>query len=136
MYGTAEWYAHAATRSELAKKRAKDAFEALWFLREVTQRGSHPAPPAFVARSVLPTSGPDPNLRDSSPQRDEEMRKRDALWKKLSPRWPVSADGKWYWKADTSSDELDGHFFFYALYYDLVASTAGEKRRRRARVLS
>jgi len=62
------------------------------------------------------------------------MRRRDALWKKLSPRWPVSADGKWYWKADTSSDELDGHFFFYALYYDLVASTEGEKRRVREQV--
>ena len=52
----------------------------------------------------------------------------------MSPRWPVSADGKWYWKTDTSSDELDGHFFFYALYYDLVASTDGEKRRVREQV--
>ena len=64
--------------------------------------------------------------------RRQRSRKRDALWKKLSPRWPVSADGKWYWKADTSSDELDGHFFFYALYYDLVATSDDEKRRVRA----
>jgi len=134
MYGAGECYAYAATHSDQSKKRAKDAFEALWFLREVTQGGNHPAPPGFVARSVLSTSGPDPNLRDASPQRDEEMRKRDALWKKLSPRWPVSADGKWYWKADTSSDELDGHFFFYALYYDLVATTDDEKRRVREQV--
>jgi hypothetical protein len=134
MYGAGECYDYAATHSDLAKKRAKDAFEALWFLREVTQGGNHPAPPGFVARSVLPTTGPDPNLRDASPQRDEEMRKRDALWKKLSPRWPLSADGKWYWKADTSSDELDGHFFFYALYYDLVATTDDEKRRVREQV--
>ncbi|KPL11028.1 hypothetical protein AMJ85_04830, partial [candidate division BRC1 bacterium SM23_51] len=27
----------------------------------------------------------------------------------------------------TSSDELDGHYFFYALYYDLVAQTEEEK---------
>jgi hypothetical protein len=46
----------------------------------------------------------------------------------------VSADGKWYWKTDTSSDELDGHFFFYALYYDLVASTDDEKGRVREQV--
>jgi hypothetical protein len=52
----------------------------------------------------------------------------------MSPRWPVSADGKWYWKTDTSSDELDGHFFFYALYYDLVASTDDEKSRVREQV--
>ena len=30
-------------------------------------------------------------------------------------------------KSDTSSDELDGHFFFYPLYYDLVAQTDDEK---------
>ena len=46
----------------------------------------------------------------------------------MSPRWPKSADGKWYWKSDTSSDELDGHYFFYALYYDLVAETEQEKQ--------
>ena len=53
--------------------------------------------------------------------RDDQMRRRDKKWKTLTPRWGTSADGQWYWKADTSSDELDGHFFFYALYYDLVA---------------
>ena len=52
----------------------------------------------------------------------------------MSPRWPKSADGKWYWKADTSSDELDGHFFFYALYYDLVAKSDEEKRAVREHV--
>lgn len=133
MYGAGECYAYAATGSELAKKRAKAAFEALWFLREVTQHGSHPAPPGFVARSILPTSGPDPNQADTR-ERDERKRKEDKLWKVIVPRWPVSADGKWYWKSDTSSDELDGHFFFYALYYDLVASTPDEKRRVREHV--
>jgi hypothetical protein len=54
------------------------------------------------------------------------------LWKVLSPRWPVSADGKWYWKTDTSSDELDGHYFLYAVYYDLVAETDEEKKYARA----
>jgi hypothetical protein len=62
------------------------------------------------------------------------MRQRDGLWKKLAPRWPVSADGKWHWKSDTSSDELDGHFFFYALYSDLVASSDEDKRRVREQV--
>src|SRR5690606_1145934 len=42
-----------------------------------------------------------------------------------------SADGKWYWKSDTSSDELDGHFFAYGLYYDHVAETEEEKARAR-----
>lgn len=51
---------------------------------------------------------------------------RDRLCKVLHPRWPRNADGKWYWKADTSSDELGGHFF-YALHYDLFAETPEEK---------
>jgi hypothetical protein len=48
----------------------------------------------------------------------------------------VSADGNWYWKCDTSSDELDGHFFIYALYHDLVADTDQEKARVRDVVLA
>ncbi len=134
MYGAGECFAYAATGSELAKKRAKAAFEALRFLRIVTEGGEHPAPRGFVARSILPTSGPDPNKADSREHDELKRQKEDRLWKVMSPRWPVSADGKWYWKTDTSSDELDGHFFFYALYYDLVASTDEEKARVREQV--
>jgi hypothetical protein len=134
MYGAGECFAYAATGSELAKRRAKAAFEALRFLRVVTEGGNHPAPHGFVARSILPTSGPDPNKIDTREHDQQKREKEDRLWKVMSPRWPVSADGKWYWKTDTSSDELDGHFFFYALYYDLVASTGDEKSRVREQV--
>jgi hypothetical protein len=134
MYGAGECFAYAATKDPLAKQRAKAVFEALRFLRLVTQGGMHPAPPGFIARAILPASGPDPNLQDS-PQRDEHKRAtHDALWKVITPRWPVSADGKWYWKSDASSDELDGHFFFYAIYYDLVADTDDERQRVREQV--
>jgi hypothetical protein len=134
MYGAGECFACAATRSEAACRRAKAAFEALRFLGAVTQGGGHPAPRGFVARSILPANGANPNLRDS-PGRDRERRATsDPLWKILEPRWPLSADGKWYWKSDTSSDELDGHYFFYALYYDLVAKTEQERRRVREQV--
>jgi hypothetical protein len=134
MYGAGECFAYAATKDPLAKERAKQAFEALRFLRVVTQGGAHPAPPGFVARAILPTSGPDPNLQ-YTPERDARTRAtRDALWKVIVPRWPVSADGKWYWKTDESSDELDGHFFFYGLYYDLVADTDEERNRIREHV--
>jgi hypothetical protein len=134
MYGAGECFAYAATKDPLAKKRAKQAFEALRFLRIVTQGGAHPAPPGFVARAILPTSGPDPN-REYTPERDARIRAaHDGLWKVIVPRWPVSADGKWYWKTDESSDELDGHFFFYGLYYDLVADTEEERSRVREHV--
>ena len=126
MYGAGECFAYAAMGSPEAKSRAKAAFEALNFLREVTQGGTHPAPPGFVARTILPTSGPNPNegTREKDRAKSEE---HDSLWKMIDPRWPVSEDGKWYWKTDTSSDELDGHFFFYGLYYDLVAGTNEER---------
>jgi hypothetical protein len=132
MYGAGECFAYGATRDPLAKQRAKKAFEALRFLSAVTQGGEHPAPRGFPARAILPVSGPDPNLRDSRERDARRQASEDRLWKILSPRWPKSADGKWYWKSDTSSDELDGHYFFYALYYDLVAETDPEKEELRA----
>lgn len=127
MYGAGECFAYGATRNSAAKQRATAAWEALRFLGTVTQGGSHPAPKGFVARSILPTSGPDPNAAHT-PERDRKTQARDKLWKVIAPRWPTSADGKWYWKSDTSSDELDGHYFFYAAYFDLVAETPQEKR--------
>lgn len=132
MYGAGECFAYAATKDPEAKKRAKAAFEALRFLQEVTQGGSNPAPKGFVARSILPTDGPNPNETQYTKANDWAQKMRgDALWKVIWPRWPTSADGKWYWKCDTSSDELDGHYFFYAQYYDLVADTEEEKQRVR-----
>ena len=129
MYGAGECFAYAATKDPAAKRRADKAFEALRFLGTVTQGGSHPAPPGFLARAILPTSGPNPNTTQYTREKDERTRAtRDALWKILVPRWPTSADGKWYWKTDTSSDELDGHYFFYGLYYDLVATTEEERK--------
>ncbi len=135
MYGAAECYAWAATRSAAARDRARRAFEALRFLGEVTQGGDPAPPPGFVARSILPADGPDPNVGRLEEDRRHKA-ERDANWKLIDPRWPVSADGQWYWKSDTSSDELDGHFFFYALYYDLVADTDQERAEVRAVVTS
>ncbi len=132
MYGAGECFAYGATRDPFHKKRAKTAFEALRFLSQVTQGGEHPAPRGFPARSILPTDGPDPNVDEYTIEKDENHRaNRDPLWKVMHPRWPRSADGKWFWKCDTSSDELDGHYFLYAAYYDLVAESEEEKQRVR-----
>lgn len=134
MYGAGQCFAWAATRDPAARRRARAALDAMLFLGAVTQGGSHPAPKGFVARTILPASGPDPNLTYTR-ERDEKIRAtRDRLWKVIVPRWPLGAGGQWYWKTDTSSDELDGHYFFYALYYDLVADTPEEKRRVRDHV--
>ena len=129
MYGAGECFAYAATKDSKAKERAKKAFEALRFLQKVTQGCEHAPPTGYIARTIRPIDWPDPN--QGRLDRDREEQKRDQLWKVYEPRWPKSADGKWYWKSDTSSDELDGHFFFYPLYYDFCAETDAERERVR-----
>ena len=128
MYGAGECFAYGATGSLLAKRRAKAAFKALKFLSEAPKGSEHAPPSGFIARTVLETeSGKDPNQGAYTWDGQREKQKDDGLWRVYSPRWPKSADGKYYWKSDTSSDELDGHYFFYPLYYDLVAETEAEK---------
>ncbi len=133
MYGAAECFAYATTKDPKAKERAKKAFEALKFLGDVTQGAPISPPPGFVARTILPTRGPDPNIgrveNDIRKQKNE-----DKLWKVYENRWPKDKSGKWYYKTDTSSDELDGHYFLYGLYYDLVAESEEEKDRVRNHV--
>ncbi len=130
MYGAGECFAYAATGNPKAKDRVKRAFEALRFLQKVTQGCKHAPPHGYVARTIISTDLPDPNI--GRLEHDRKFRAhRDSLWKLYEPRWPKSADGKWYWKSDTSSDELDGHYFFYPLYYDLVAKSDDEKERVR-----
>ncbi len=129
MYGASQCFAVAVTGSEKHRAAAKKAFEAIRFLQKVTQGGSHSPPRGYIARTILPTDGPNPN--DGRLASDQQTKLRDSAWKIYEPRWPTSADGKWYWKSDTSSDELDGHYFFLPLYYDLVADTESEKERVR-----
>lgn len=130
MYGAGECFAFGATGDPQAKDRAKRAFEALRFLQKVTQGGEHSPPKGYVARTILSIDKPDPN--EGRLEQDRRNRDNgDTLWKVYEPRWPKSADGKWYWKSDTSSDEIDGHYFFYPLYYDLVADTEEERERVR-----
>jgi hypothetical protein len=129
MYGAGEAFAYGATKDPKAKARAKQAFEALRFLQKVTQDCDHAPPKGYIARTIRPIEWPDPNV--GRIEGDREAQKHDKLWKVYEPRWPKSADGKWFWKSDTSSDELDGHYFFYPLYYDFCVDTDAERERVR-----
>ena len=126
LYLAAMSHAYAATKKPQYRKFAQKSFQALAFLSEVTQGGPHAAPPGFVARNVIPITDPDPNLRYDLAY-DVRRNQADKLWKIIQPRLPVDATGKWYWKCDSSSDELDGHFFGSAIYYDLVCETDAER---------
>ena len=121
MCGAAECFRYGATQDPDGKRRAVRTFHALKLLFDVTSI------PGFPARSIIPTSWkPDPNEAFGAAANIAE-KARDPLWKEILPRWPKSADGKYWWKCDTSSDEIAGHYFFYAAYHDLVAETTEEK---------
>jgi hypothetical protein len=103
LYVAAEAFRYGATRDPQAKKNAWESLQALMFLEKVTGISG------FVARSIVATAQPKPDHGE----------------------WHKSADGKWWWKGDTSSDEVAGHYFAYAVYCDLAA-TAEEKSQIRA----
>ena len=119
---------HAYTVTQDAKYRqyADRAFRALAFLSEVTQGGSNPAPEGFIARNVIPITDPDPNQQYDLAY-DQRRNRADTLWKIIQPRLPIDETKQWYWKCDSSSDELDGHFFGCATYFDHVCKTEEQK---------
>ena len=123
MYGAAQCFRFAATKDPAAKATAQRAFRALKLLFDAT------GIPGFPARAIVPTDGSDedPNIRFDEAYNLAHL-KEDPLWKNILPRWPKSADGKWWWKSDTSSDEVAGHYFFYAVYHDFVCDTVEERK--------
>lgn len=123
-YLVAEAYRYAATKDPVAKKNAESAYRALEFLQTVTGTSG------FIARTVVPadwTRIADPN-RTYSPHERTEMLAENPREKFVERRWRLSGDLEWLWKGDTSSDEITGHLYSYAVYHDLVAEGAEKKR--------
>tara|TARA_Y100000294_G_scaffold68387_1_gene64789 strand:+ start:9103 stop:10812 length:1710 start_codon:yes stop_codon:yes gene_type:complete len=106
MYLAAEAYRYAVTGSEDALWKARRSMRALMRLEEIT------GITGFFARSFKSV--------DEPPHGGGE--------------WHPTPDGKWLWKGDTSSDEAVGHYYAYAIYFDLVATE--EEKAEMAEVLS
>ncbi|XOV94078.1 MAG: regulator [Bacteroidota bacterium] len=124
MYLAMESFRYAVTGSSEAKERAKKAFDFLHLLREVTDMDG------FFARTIVPADWEvmhDMN-RTYTPQEEADELINNPRHKPVEVRWHLSKDGKWKWKGDTSSDELDGHFFGYYWYYYLVADEIEKQR--------
>jgi hypothetical protein len=124
LYVGAESFRYAVTGDPEAAKHARESYWAMEFLQTVTRT------PGFVARTVIPSDWDhmaDRN-RTYTPQQAAAERIGNPRFKQVENRWRPSADGKWIWKGDTSSDEISGHYFAYGVYYDLVAD---EQERRR-----
>ena len=125
MYLAMESMRYAVTKDPTARDNAKVAFHALMALQRVT--GTH----HFIARSMIRVGGPVAPRHEVdrvyTPEQVSDSLRTDPRQKIIEKRWVLSADGKWYWKRDASSDEVDGHMFGYATYFDLAADE-DEKR--------
>lgn len=126
MYLAMQCFRYATTGDPNARADARKAFEALRLLQTVT--GTE----GFVARTVIPFDWKplhDPNRVYADAEWADE-RVRDPRHKRVHERWRLSADGKWLWKGDTSSDEITGHFYGYLHFYDLVADEEDKRQVR------
>lgn len=126
MYLAAESLRFAVTQDPAARANADHAYQALEFLQTVTGTNG------FVARTVVPSDWSKMADANETISLSEavERRVRDPRYKPVETRWRPSADGKWLWKGDTSSDEITGHFMGYLFYYDLAADEAAKERVR------
>lgn len=97
--------AYAATRDEAYKESAKRGMHAIVELQNVT------GVPGLPARAIVPAAVGAP--RREAAQKARSYHRRE--------EWRPSADGKWYWRADTSSDEIDGHYFAFHAYWKYIA---------------
>lgn len=122
MYGAANAFRYAATGDPEAKALADRSFKSCKWLVDITHEKG------FPARVIIPVDWHEPVNEIYSVEANLRHQKNDPMWKNIYPRFPKSKDGKYLWKCDTSSDELAGHFFFYGIYYDLVAKTEEEKQ--------
>jgi len=119
-YLAMESFRYAATKDPDAKMKARKAFEFLKYLQTVT--GTE----GFFARSIVPVDWKevhDGNRTYNQKEIAEEL-VSDPRYKPVEKRWRPSADGKWLWKGDTSTDEMDGHMMGYFYFYELVADAA------------
>lgn len=100
MYAAAKCFEYQVTKSAEALERAKKAVNAVLYLEEVTGR------PGYPARSYIKAG---------------ETRGNDGVW-----YW--TPDRKIEWKSDTSSDEIVGHFYIFAIAHDLLPDPELKKR--------
>jgi len=84
---------YGATKRDAAKASATESMHALYMLQNAS------GIPGLVARSVLP-----PEIGSTK-----------------GKQWLPTPDGAMYWKSDTSSDEIDGHYLAFYTFYEHVA---------------
>jgi hypothetical protein len=100
-YLAAQCYRYAVTQDPAARREATNTFHALRWLEAMT------GIPGFPARSVW-----------AKGERGHQAGHGSGGY---AAEWHDTADGKFEWKGDTSSDELCSHFYSIALFLELAA---------------
>jgi hypothetical protein len=113
-YLAAMSYKYVVTGDETARAEAVEAFKAMLWLDKITPKDG------FIARAIWSATG------------DQDNRSQQGSGG-LPAKWYPTKDGKWYWKGDTSSDEVIAHFYSVSLFHDLVAQ--GKEKEMAARHL-
>ncbi len=98
--------AYALTGEERYKAAAKESMEAMYLLQNVT------GVTGLVARTVV--TADDPYV--------EKAKQQD--------NWHETADGKYWWRDDVSSDQIDGHYFAFYMYYEHIAKNDPAEKAR------
>ncbi len=109
IYVGAMCFRYAATKDPAARKQARQAMDAMLELERLTGIPGYPARVVATSAELKTTTGADLN------ETVRVLGETDKIWF----RSPVDPD---VWcKGDTSSDEMDGHYFAWCVYHDLVA---------------
>jgi hypothetical protein len=101
-YLAAMCFKYAVTGEESARREAIESFNAILWLEKIVPIDG------FFARAIWSTTG----------DKDEMGRHGSGG---LPAKWYPTPDGKWFWKGDTSSDEVIAMFYSVSVFHDLVA---------------
>lgn len=104
IYLAAQSFRYAVTKDQSVRRLVSESLNAMLYLEQVT------GIPGLPARAVRIEG--EHGFGDGHPE------------------WHRTADGKTEWKAETSSDEIDAHFFSLSICYDLAANDKERKRIR------
>ena len=118
-YLAMESFRYAVTKSADAREKASKAFHFLKQLQDITNGDG------YFARTIVPVDWAD-RVHDGNRSYTEREKAEELVneprFKPVEFRWHKSADGKWLWKGDASSDEWCGHMMGYYFYYKLAAT--------------
>jgi hypothetical protein len=111
-YLAAMTYKFAVTGDPKARAEAANAFRAMLWLGQITSR------PGLIARAIWSVQG----------DKGERATRGSGG---LPAKWYPTADGLWFWKGDTSSDEVNAHMYAVSLFFELAANPAEKDLARR-----